>query len=116
MVRQFDIYPDLRKMIEDILYQGKRIPFSPDIKSVSIGLMFGFLKEKENQVVVANRIFEMRMLNMFIAEEASDSGMFSGVADSYTYTGAAIKPEILLPRLPSQSRGIMRGRRQPHLR
>lgn len=77
MVRQFDIYPDLRKMIEDILYQGKRIPFSPDIKSVSIGLMFGFLKEKENQVVVANRIFEMRMLNMFIAEEASDSGMFS---------------------------------------
>ena len=77
MVRQLDIYRDLRKMIEDILYQGKRIPFSPDIKSVSIGLMFGFLKEKEEQVVVSNRIFEMRMLNMFIAEEAVDSDMFS---------------------------------------
>ena len=77
MARQLDRYQDLRKMIEDILYQGKRIPFSPDIKSVSMGLMFGFLKEKEEQVVVANRIFEMRLLNMFIAEEAVSSDMFS---------------------------------------
>ena len=77
MVRQLDLYKDLRRMIGDILYQGKGIPFSPDIKSVSMGLMFGFLKEKEDQVVVANRIFEMRMLNMFIAEEAVNSDMFS---------------------------------------
>lgn len=77
MARQLDRYQDLRKMIEDILYQGKRIPFSPDIKSVSMGLMFGFLKEKEEQVAVANRIFEMRLLNMFIAEEAVSSDMFS---------------------------------------
>lgn len=77
MARQLDRYQDLRKMIEDILYQGKRIPFSPDIKSVSMGLMFGFLKEKKEQVAVANRIFEMRLLNMFIAEEAVSSDMFS---------------------------------------
>lgn len=77
MARQLDLYKDLRRMIGDILYQGKRIPFSPDIKSVSMGLMFGFLKEKEDQVVVANRIFEMRMLKMFIAEEAVNSDMFS---------------------------------------
>lgn len=63
-------------MIQEILYQGKRIPFSPDMKAISIGLMFGFLEEKDNQVMVANRIFEMRLLNLFISEEAMESDAF----------------------------------------
>lgn len=63
-------------MIQEILYQGKRIPFSPDMKAISIGLMFGFLEEKDNQVMVANRIFEMRLLNLFISEEAVESDAF----------------------------------------
>ncbi len=32
--------------------------------------MFGFLKEENGSVAIANRIFEMVLLNMFIAEEA----------------------------------------------
>lgn len=76
MVKQLDIFSDLRNMIQEILYQGKRIPFSPDMKAVSIGLMFGFLVEKDNQVMVANRIFEMRLLNLFISEEAVESDAF----------------------------------------
>lgn len=35
--------------------------------------MFGFLKEEEGHVAVANRIFEMGLLNMFITEEAATS-------------------------------------------
>ena len=82
MVKQLDIYPELRGMIEDMLYQGKQIPFSPDVEAVSVGVMFGFLKEKENMVVVANRIFEMRLLNLFIAEEASKSETYrAGLRD-----------------------------------
>ena len=38
--------------------------------------MFGFLKEKDSQLTIANRIFEMRMLNMFLAEEAIKSEAF----------------------------------------
>ena len=73
MVKQLDLYPELRSMIEQILYQGQRIAFSPDVKPVNMGLMFGFLKEEEGQIAMANRIFEMRMLNMFITEEALKS-------------------------------------------
>jgi len=76
MVKQLDIFSDLRNMIQEILYQGKRIPYSPDMKAISIGLMFGFLTEKDNQVMVANRIFEMRLLNLFISEEAVESDAF----------------------------------------
>lgn len=70
MVKQLDVFPDLRDMIKDILYQGKQIPFSPLVKSMNLGMMFGFLKEENGHVAVANRIFEMVLLNMFIAEEA----------------------------------------------
>ena len=76
MIKQLDQYQDLRKMIEEILYQGKRISFSPAQKFINLGVMFGFLKEQDGYVTVANRIFEMYLLNLFIAEESVKSELF----------------------------------------
>jgi len=73
MVKQLDIYKDLNDMIEDILYQGRRIPFEIDVKPINIGVMFGFLKEVNGQVAIANRIFEMKLLNTLITKEALKS-------------------------------------------
>ena len=76
MIKQLDHFPDLRNMIKGILYQGKGIPFSPAVKSVNLGVMFGFLKEINGQIAISNRIFEMYLLNMFMAEEAVSSEPF----------------------------------------
>ncbi len=76
MVKQLDLFPDLRDVIEKILYRGAKMPFNLDIKSVSIGTMFGFLKDKNGQIAISNRIFEMRMLYMFIAKESVHSEVF----------------------------------------
>jgi len=77
MVRQLDLYKELRVMLENIIYQGLKIPFSPDEKAVSMGLMFGFLTEKNGQVAIANRIFEMYLLNLFMTEEAGKSEVYA---------------------------------------
>jgi hypothetical protein len=77
MVRQLDLYEELRTMLENIIYQGMKIPFSPDEKAVSMGLMFGFLTEKNGQVAVANRIFEMYLLNLFMTKEAGRSEVYA---------------------------------------
>ena len=61
---------------ENIIYQGIKIPFSPDEKAVSMGLMFGFLAEKNGQVAIANRIFEMYLMNLFMTEEAARSEVY----------------------------------------
>lgn len=91
MIKQLDQYDDLRKSIKTILYKGEHIPFSPDTKSINLGLMFAFLKEEKGQVVISNRIFEMRMLNMFIAEEALDSDAFlRGQCDKNLFVKDAI--------------------------
>ena len=76
MVRQMDMCGNLRAMLENIIYRGMKIPFSPDEKAVSMGLMFGFLTEKNGQVAIANRIFEMYLLNLFMAEEAGKSEVY----------------------------------------
>ena len=73
MAKQLDLYKSLRDMIEGIIYQGRTVPYSPDEKSVSIGVMFGFLVEKNGHVTIANRIFEMYLLNLFMTEEAIQS-------------------------------------------
>ncbi len=76
MVKQLDQHSELRAMLENIIYQGIKIPFSPDEKAVSMGLMFGFLAEKNGQVAIANRIFEMYLMNFFMTEEAAKSEVY----------------------------------------
>lgn len=73
MMKQLELFPELRLLLSGILYQGKTIPYSPLNEAVNLGMMFGFLKEKNGVVVVSNRIFEMVLLNLFISEEASRS-------------------------------------------
>ena len=51
LVKQLDTYKDLRKAKQEIIYQGKRVPFSPNEKAINLGIMFGFLKEENGQVV-----------------------------------------------------------------
>ena len=76
MAKQLDTYADLRSIIEDIIYRGKRIPFSLEERSINLGAMFGYLKEENGHIVVANRIFEMVLLNMFMAKEAITSEVY----------------------------------------
>ncbi len=81
MAKQLDTYKDLHNMIEDILYRGKQITYSPEHKSISLGVMFGFLKEENSHVVIANRMFEMCLLNLFMAEESGSDVYSQGGID-----------------------------------
>ncbi|MCM1267375.1 MAG: AAA-like domain-containing protein [Bacteroidales bacterium] len=76
MVKQLDTYKELRDILEQILYQGKSISFSPADKSISLGLMFGFLKQENGRIAIANHIFEMYLLNLFMVEESLKSDVF----------------------------------------
>lgn len=77
MAKQLDTFKDMRDMMQDILYRGEKVIYNPDTRSINMGLMFGFLRQNGSQVVVANRIFEMRLLNLFIAEESLKSKIYS---------------------------------------
>lgn len=76
MSKKVKDYPVLRTLLYDILFCGRSIPYNPGTELVSIGTMFGFLKDNQGQVAISNRIFEIWFYNLFIAEEAIRSSTY----------------------------------------
>ena len=76
MSKKVKDYPALRNLLYDILFCGRSIPYNPGTELVSIGSMFGFLKDDQGQVAISNRIFEIWFYNLFIAEEAIRSSTY----------------------------------------
>lgn len=73
MAKKLKDYPELRNMLYDLLFCGRSIPFNLGTELISIGNMFGFLKEEKGRAAISNRIFEIWFYNLFIAEEAIGS-------------------------------------------
>lgn len=73
LTNKLDDYPKLREMLYALLFTGKNIVYNPDDEVISMAVMFGFVKNEGGNVIVANRIFEMRLYNMFLALDDTQS-------------------------------------------
>ena len=73
-------FPEVREIIYNILFIGKTYPYNINAEPISIGTMFGFLKEEDGHVAVANRLFEIWFYNLFIAEDAVHSKTYDSGA------------------------------------
>ena len=56
-------YPELNDMLKSLLFTGKPIVFNYYEPSIGVASMFGFVKNKNGMLVVANRIFETWLYN-----------------------------------------------------
>jgi hypothetical protein len=64
--KNLEMYKDLYDLIYGILILGEEKKYTRDNPATEWGLMFGFIKGQNGKVVVANRIFELRIANYFI--------------------------------------------------
>jgi len=69
MIKHLAEYPELENILQNILLEGQDYPFNAYAKAVNMGIMFGFLKDADGQVALANKIFEAHLYNYFLAEE-----------------------------------------------
>ena len=76
MAKKVKDYSELERLLYDILFCGRSIPYNLGTELVSIGTMFGFLKDDAGQVAISNRIFEIWFYNLFIAQEAINSDTY----------------------------------------
>lgn len=75
-------YPELRSVLYELLFVGKPIPYVPQNYYIDAAAMFGFIKNDNGTVAIANRIFESVLYNLFISEEFAASKMYdAGVQD-----------------------------------
>lgn len=82
MKKKISKYPELSQMIHMMLFTGKTIAYNPDYTAIDIGIMFGFIKQVNDQVVVSNRIFETRLYNYFLSEEMVQSDIYEAALQS----------------------------------
>lgn len=76
MVRQLSEYPDMKRMLNAILFQGKRISYNADVPAIGLAAMFGYIVNKGGGIQVANRIFESRLYNFFLSEEELGNAIY----------------------------------------
>lgn len=76
MIRQLNEYPELKQMLNALLFQGKRITFNIDNPVIELASMFGYIVNRGGCVQVANRIFEMRLYGYFLSEEELNNAIY----------------------------------------
>ena len=76
LVAKLTEYPELREMLYSLLFQGNSIIYHPLNPSIEVGEMLGFVRNDNGSVVIANRIFETYLYNLFLSEDATQSGMY----------------------------------------
>lgn len=90
----------LRKLLYGILFYGKKIPYNPDDSTIDSAYMYGFVKNENGMIAVANRVFEVRIYNWFISLETTESIMYSeGANDKNQFiTGNQLNMEKILEK------------------
>jgi hypothetical protein len=76
LVNKLEDDEKLRKLIYTILFKGEKLPFSLYDASFNSAIMYGFLKNQNGSVAVANRIFETILCDWFLSQEYTESEMF----------------------------------------
>lgn len=69
MTKKLNDNKELKELIVNILFRGYKYTFEINNPNIDLGLMFGFIKEKNNQAVIANRLFETKLYNMLLSED-----------------------------------------------
>lgn len=67
MIGKLADYSELNTMLSSLLFAGENTVYNPDNLAISDATMFGFVKNRQGNVAVANRIFEARLYNYYLS-------------------------------------------------
>lgn len=91
MVNKLYDYTELRDMVCSILFTGKEYSYNALDQAIGTAEMFGFIKNVNGTVAIANRIFEMVFYNLFLtsAENQNTDIYKAAIADKnqFIYAG-----------------------------
>lgn len=76
MVKNIENNKELKRAVELVLIDGEKIPFARTNPAISLGVMFGILKEKDKHVAISNIVFETLLYNHIIAEKLMERHHF----------------------------------------
>ena len=66
LIGKLNEYLGVKNLIYRLLFRGENIGYNPDDSGIDMAEMFGFIKVRNGNVYISNRIFETRLYNMFL--------------------------------------------------
>jgi hypothetical protein len=73
LINKIEDNAELYDYLYQILIQGRRISYNPDDSVIKLAMMYGFVKEQNGAVLIANRIFETRLYNAILTTKNMQS-------------------------------------------
>lgn len=73
LIKNLDNNKEFRNFIEKIVLSGEEIVYVPSDSLISLGELYGFIKQKNNRCKIHNRIFEQYIYNHLTAIKARES-------------------------------------------
>ena len=75
MKKNIEAYPDLKKFLRELLFYGETKTFNINNNTISLGCMFGYLKDENGRATVSNKIFEAWTYNYFMVESENSEDL-----------------------------------------
>lgn len=69
MTRHLTEYPEMKRILHAVLFEGRRITYNIDHPVISLASMFGYITNNSGTIQISNRIFEMCLYNLFLSED-----------------------------------------------
>lgn len=90
----------LRNLLYSILFQGRKFLFNAYDSTIHSAMMYGFVRNDNGTLVIANRIFETVIYDWFISLEATDSQIFDvGINDKNQFVqNGKLDMELILEK------------------
>ena len=90
----------LCKLLYSMLFQGRKFLFNAYDSAIHSAMMYGFVRNDNGTVIIANRIFETVIYDWFISLETTDSLIFAeGVNDKSQFiSGSQLNMELILEK------------------
>ena len=99
--RKLEEYPSLKALLRKLLFLGEDTSFNVYEQAQSQAQMFNYIRNEGNHVVVANRIFETWLYNLFLAEDSMKNMELnaSGARDHFQFVeDGRLNLKLLLER------------------
>ena len=81
LTKNLNAFPEMKEAIRSILMEGTKVVWNPDQEAIVQMQMYGLIRNDNNTVRISNRIFEMRLYNLFLSDEELKNNVFFRAGD-----------------------------------
>ncbi len=107
-VKKLDLFPNMKEMLRQILFDGLEANFNIYNKHISIAAMFNYITDHNGKVKISNRIIETWLYNLLMDEKELNNRLYrEGQIDRNQFIdGKTLKMDKILEKFAQHFRDI----------